>query len=25
MSYQRADAEDAWRRIFAYFDQYLAS
>jgi carboxymethylenebutenolidase len=25
MSYQRADAEDAWRRIFAYFDRYLAS
>lgn len=25
MSFQRADAEDAWRRIFAFFDRYLAS
>ncbi|HXW88748.1 MAG TPA: dienelactone hydrolase family protein [Streptosporangiaceae bacterium] len=25
MSYQRADAADAWRRIYAYFDRYLAA
>jgi carboxymethylenebutenolidase len=25
MSFQPADAEDAWRRIFAFFDRYLAS
>jgi carboxymethylenebutenolidase len=25
MSFQRADAEDAWRRVFAFFDRYLAS
>jgi carboxymethylenebutenolidase len=24
MSYQRADAADAWQRIFAYFGQYLS-
>jgi carboxymethylenebutenolidase len=24
MSYQRADAEDAWRRIFAFFGEYLS-
>jgi len=23
MSYQRADAEDSWRRIFAFFGEYL--
>jgi carboxymethylenebutenolidase len=25
MSFHRADAADAWRRIFAFFDRYLAS
>jgi len=25
MSFQPADADDAWQRIFAFFGRYLAS